>query len=236
MRRSPFHEAEQRHSPRGYTVYNHMLFPTHYDDFEAEYWHLLKHVTLWDVAVERCLEISGRDVLFDVQCDAGTYIRSLCVDIGDALAVGAHLQDLRRTRAGMLTESMAVTLQHLRDAVEEQKAGDESHLRSMIHPKEVLFGQMPKIEVKDSAVDAICHGAGLAVPGIVALDDNIAKGDTVVVLTMSGESVGIGTAHMSSEEIMKRSEGIAVDVSRVLMPTGTYTAAWKSSKSQDQQK
>ncbi|HJX04581.1 MAG TPA: RNA-guided pseudouridylation complex pseudouridine synthase subunit Cbf5 [Thermoplasmata archaeon] len=182
------------------------------------------------------LEISGRDVLFDVQCDAGTYIRSLCVDIGDALAVGAHLQDLRRTRAGMLTESMAVTLQHLRDAVEEQKAGDESHLRSMIHPKEVLFGQMPKIEVKDSAVDAICHGAGLAVPGIVALDDNIAKGDTVVVLTMSGESVGIGTAHMSSEEIMKRSEGIAVDVSRVLMPTGTYTAAWKSSKSQDQQK
>ena len=61
LRRSPFYEAEQRHSPRGYTVYNHMLFPTHYDDFETEYWHLLNHVTLWDVAVERCLEISGRD-------------------------------------------------------------------------------------------------------------------------------------------------------------------------------
>ncbi len=63
LRRSPFYEAEQRHSPRGYTVYNHMLFPTHYDDFEAEYWHLLKHVTLWDVAVERCLEVSGKDGL-----------------------------------------------------------------------------------------------------------------------------------------------------------------------------
>jgi glycine cleavage system aminomethyltransferase T len=63
LRRSPFYEAEQRHGPRGYTVYNHMLFPTHYDDFEAEYWHLLKHVTLWDVAVERCLEVSGRDGL-----------------------------------------------------------------------------------------------------------------------------------------------------------------------------
>lgn len=61
LRRSPFYEAEQRHSPRGYTVYNHMLFPTNYDDFEAEYWHLLNHVTLWDVAVERCLEVSGRD-------------------------------------------------------------------------------------------------------------------------------------------------------------------------------
>jgi glycine cleavage system aminomethyltransferase T len=63
LRRSPFYEAEQRHGPRGYTVYNHMLFPTNYDDFEAEYWHLLNHVTLWDVAVERCLEVSGRDGL-----------------------------------------------------------------------------------------------------------------------------------------------------------------------------
>jgi len=61
LRRSPFYEAEQRFSPRGYTVYNHMLFPINFDDFEAEYWHLLNHVTLWDVAVERCLEVSGKD-------------------------------------------------------------------------------------------------------------------------------------------------------------------------------
>jgi glycine cleavage system aminomethyltransferase T len=63
LRRSPFYEAEQRHSPLGYTVYNHMLFPIRFDDFEAEYWHLLNHVTLWDVAVERCVEISGPDGL-----------------------------------------------------------------------------------------------------------------------------------------------------------------------------
>jgi glycine cleavage system aminomethyltransferase T len=61
LRRSPFFEAEQRYAPKGYTVYNHMLFPICFDDFEAEYWHLLNHVTLWDVAVERCLEISGPD-------------------------------------------------------------------------------------------------------------------------------------------------------------------------------
>ena len=63
LRRSPFYEAEQRYSPRGYTVYNHMLFPINFAEFEAEYWHLLNHVTLWDVAVERCLEISGPDGL-----------------------------------------------------------------------------------------------------------------------------------------------------------------------------
>ena len=61
LRRSPFYEAEQRYGPKGYTVYNHMLFPIRFDDFEAEYWHLLNHVTLWDVAVERCLEVSGPD-------------------------------------------------------------------------------------------------------------------------------------------------------------------------------
>src|SRR6266508_6001698 len=61
LRRSPYYEAEQRHGPLGYTVYNHMLFPIRFDEFDAEYWHLLRHVTVWDVAVERCLEISGRD-------------------------------------------------------------------------------------------------------------------------------------------------------------------------------
>jgi glycine cleavage system aminomethyltransferase T len=61
LRRSPFYEAEQRYGPKGYTVYNHMLFPIRFDDLETEYWHLLEHVTIWDVAVERCLEISGPD-------------------------------------------------------------------------------------------------------------------------------------------------------------------------------
>ena len=61
LRRSPFFEATQRYGPRGYTVYNHTLFPINFDDFEAEYRHLLEAVTLWDVAVERNLEVKGRD-------------------------------------------------------------------------------------------------------------------------------------------------------------------------------
>ena len=63
LKRSPFFEAEQRYSPKGYTVYNHTLFPIRYDEFEAEYWHLLRHVTLWDVGVERNVEVSGPDGL-----------------------------------------------------------------------------------------------------------------------------------------------------------------------------
>ncbi len=61
LRRTPFFDATQRWGARGYTVYNHMLFPICFDDLEAEYWHLVNHVTLWDVAVERQVEITGRD-------------------------------------------------------------------------------------------------------------------------------------------------------------------------------
>lgn len=182
------------------------------------------------------IEISGRDVLFKTDCEAGTYIRSLCVDIGDAIALGAHLQDLRRTRAGELTEDDAVSLHDLKDAFEEHKAGNSAALRKMLLPKEVLLAQMPKIEIKDSAVDAICHGANLAIPGIVSLDEHIRKGGTVAVMTLSGEGVALGRPLMDSEEVMKRSEGFAVDISRVFMPTGTYARSWGSSAQENQQK
>jgi len=60
-RRTPYHEATQRHDPKGFTVYNHMYFPIRFDSFEEEFETLLTGVTLWDVAVERCLEIGGPD-------------------------------------------------------------------------------------------------------------------------------------------------------------------------------
>jgi aminomethyltransferase len=60
-RRTPYFEATQRYGPKGFTVYNHMYFPIRFDTFENEFETLLTAVTLWDVSVERCLEISGPD-------------------------------------------------------------------------------------------------------------------------------------------------------------------------------
>jgi glycine cleavage system aminomethyltransferase T len=60
-RRTPYHEATQKHDPKGFTVYNHMYFPIRFESFEEEFETLLTGVTLWDVAVERCLEIGGPD-------------------------------------------------------------------------------------------------------------------------------------------------------------------------------
>jgi aminomethyltransferase len=61
LRRSPFFEATQRYGAKAYTVYNHMLFPIRFAELEEEYWHLINHVTLWDVSVERQVEITGPD-------------------------------------------------------------------------------------------------------------------------------------------------------------------------------
>jgi glycine cleavage system T protein len=61
LRRTPFYEATQRHGPKGFTVYNHMFFPICYDDLETEYERLLNDVTVWDVSVERQVEITGPD-------------------------------------------------------------------------------------------------------------------------------------------------------------------------------
>lgn len=61
LRRSPYFEATQKYGCRSYTVYNHTFLPSYYDDPETEYWHLLEHVALWDVGVERQVEVSGPD-------------------------------------------------------------------------------------------------------------------------------------------------------------------------------
>ncbi len=61
LRRTPYFAATQRYGARGYTVYNHMLFPINYGDLETEYWNLINNVTIWDVSVERQVEITGPD-------------------------------------------------------------------------------------------------------------------------------------------------------------------------------
>ncbi len=61
LRRTPYFSATQRHGAQAYTVYNHMFFPINYGDLEAEYHALLNDVTLWDVSVERNVEITGPD-------------------------------------------------------------------------------------------------------------------------------------------------------------------------------
>lgn len=176
----------------------------------------------------KILEIEKRDVLFRVSCEAGTYIRTLCTDIGIILGTKAHMQELRRVRTCNFKEDDSITLHQLKDAFifwKENK--DEKELRKIIFPMEKTLEHLKKIIIRDSAVDAICHGANLAVPGILQLDEKIKKEDIVAILTLKGEGVAYGKALMNSDEILSANEGVAVDTERVLMNIGTYPSAWK---------
>lgn len=173
------------------------------------------------------IEIEGSSVLFRVGCEAGTYIRKLCHDIGLALGCGGHMQELRRTKAGPFTEKTLVTLQDLKDAyVFWQEDGDESELRRVIRPMESAVSHLPKIILRDSAVDAICSGASLSVPGITSLDSGLTKGDLAALFTLKGELIALAKAKMSTEEILKASTGIAATSTRVMMEAGTYPKGW----------
>lgn len=175
-------------------------------------------------------EIKGKDVLFRVGCEAGTYIRTLCHDIGEALGCGAHMAELRRTRAGPFNERNGdlVNLHDLTDAyhfwVED---GDESYLRNAIKPMEVAADHLPQIFIKDSAVEAICQGAKLAAGGISMLSKGIKRGDLVAIKSLKGELVASGIALASTEEIMNADSGLVVNTNKVFMQPGVYPMAWK---------
>lgn len=171
------------------------------------------------------LDINGKDVLFKVRCEAGTYIRRLIDDIGKDLKCGAHMAELRRTRAGIFSEGAAFTMHELKDAWEIYKeTGDEKRLREIIKPLESVLDaiKIKRLVVKDSAVNKICNGAFVGVNGIAQLDENVRKGDRVVVVTLKGEAAAIATALMDSSEIKKADHGLAAKTDRVLMRLNTY--------------
>jgi len=192
--------------------------------------------TIYELEV---LEQNGNLFLIRCLCQSGTYIRKLIYDIGEVLSVGATMVELRRTRVGPITERPErdgdvgglVTLHDLNDAVYRLKnEGDESRIRALVRPVEACISGIKRVVIKDAAVDAICHGAMLAVPGVVSLSPGIRKGETVVLLSGKGELVAIAEAGMATEEVVTSKKGIAFPVKRVIMESGTYPKLWKTQK------
>jgi H/ACA ribonucleoprotein complex subunit 4 len=178
------------------------------------------------------LEMEERNVLFKVGCEAGTYIRKLCYDVGEALGCGAHMQELRRTRAGPFTEDESlVTLHDILYLFNQwQETKNEALLRKFVYPMEKALQLMPKIYVRDSAVDALCHGAHLTAPGVLSLDSGIKIDDPVAVFTQKGEAVTIAKAAVSSEKMLKMDHGFVAKTQRVLMPRGMYPKMWRGNQ------
>lgn len=178
------------------------------------------------------IEMNERNVLFKVGCEAGTYIRKLCYDVGEVLGCGAHMQELRRTRVGPFIEDESlVTLHDVSYLFNQwQETKDENILRKFVSPMEKALNLLPRIHVRDSAVDALCHGAHLTAPGVLSLDAKIKIGDTVAVFTQKGEAVTLAKAVVSSEKMLKMVHGFVAKTQRVLMPRGLYPKKWRGSK------
>jgi len=186
----------------------------------------LRIKTIFDIEV---LEIDYPFVLMRIHCEHGTYVRKLIHDIGEILGVGAHMRELRRIRTGPFKENSTLrTMHELSEALYiYRELGDESKLKEVILPMEYGISHLPKVVILDGAVEAITHGADLAVPGIAMLHEGIRRGDTVAILTLKGELVAVGQALRATEEIIQMNKGIVVKTKRVLMPRGVYPRMWK---------
>ena len=176
------------------------------------------------------LEQKERLLLVRVLCEAGTYIRKLFYDIGEVLGPGATMIELRRSRVHQFDESQhLVTMHELADAFafwEEEK--DDSKLMKLIQPVEHALSEIKSVVIRDSAVDAMCHGAQLAIPGVLEITQYLKKGDLVGVYTLKGEIVALAEALMSESEIEESVKGYAFETKRIIMQPSTYPKSWRT--------
>ncbi|MDA4112308.1 MAG: RNA-guided pseudouridylation complex pseudouridine synthase subunit Cbf5, partial [Thaumarchaeota archaeon] len=155
------------------------------------------------------MEQFGNLLLLRILCEAGTYIRKLVYDVGEIISVGATMAELRRTRVCQLDESDLVRLHDLYEANEIFKESkNETRLRELVRPIEFAVSFLKQIKIKDSAVESICQGAQLAIPGVVSISRGIQKGEVVRITTGKGELVAIAEAQLEEKEIISQEHGL----------------------------
>jgi H/ACA ribonucleoprotein complex subunit 4 len=170
----------------------------------------------------KLLDVKGQDILFKVGCEAGTYIRKLVHDMGQALGTGAHMAELRRSKAGPFHEDDSKTLQDLTDQFHYYNNKKENHLKEIILPIENGVKHLAKIWVLDTAVWGLCNGQSLKVPGIAKVETDIQVDESVAVMTLKNELVMVGKVKMISKKMISEERGVAVKPEQVFMPDNTY--------------
>ena len=180
--------------------------------------------TLHEVDVH---ERERRHVVISISCDAGTYIRTWARDLGLLLGTPVGLIELRRTHSGHFSEDSTVTMQQLADAVWLwQVKEDPTALERVLRPVEELLVGMPRVFVKDGAAAAVCHGAPLLRPGVIAIDHGLANGDEVRLLTLKGEAVALARMQVDGARLAEMKTGEVAKSTTVLMEVDTYPRGW----------
>lgn len=166
--------------------------------------------------------------IFWTSCQAGTYIRTQCVHLGYYTGTGAHMLELRRVRSGALKEDNTMVTMH--DVIDAQwmydNFADETYLRRVIMPLEVLLVGYKRIVIKDTSVNSICYGAQLMLPGVLRYEEGIEIGKEVVLITTKGEAIALAIAQMTTSVIATCDHGTVAKIKRVIMDRDLYPRKW----------
>jgi tRNA pseudouridine55 synthase len=167
-----------------------------------------RSVTIRSLAM---LSFEDRDATFDIVCSKGTYIRSLCADIGNRIGCGAHLLQLERRQSGPFRIEDAISISALEELVASDKA--ESKLYSL---DQVLSG-LPVVQANDQAATRFCHGMPLSRRGILGLPEGLNREDLVRVHDPAGKLVGIGRAAMDRDAMESDPAEYCIKIEKVLI-------------------
>lgn len=165
------------------------------------------------------LESESEYVLFRADVDAGTYVRKLCFDIGEALGVGASMIELRRTSSGAFDERSCVTLNRLAYLLKVEK--NEEEASRFFIPVEVALPEFPVLVVRESAVKNLYNGAPLMAPGVVCVSNDVKAEGQALVYSESGELIEVALSKRGKEEILQAHSGVVAVPIRVLDPRVT---------------
>uniref|UniRef100_A0A8C2HX49 H/ACA ribonucleoprotein complex subunit DKC1 n=1 Tax=Cyprinus carpio TaxID=7962 RepID=A0A8C2HX49_CYPCA len=134
----------------------------------------------------------------------------------------------RLVRSGVMGEKDNLVTMH--DVLDAQwqfdHNKDETYLRRVIYPLEKLLISHKRIVMKDSAVNAICYGAKIMLPGVLRYEDGIEVNQDIVVITTKGEAICTAVALMTTAVISTCDHGVVAKIKRVIMERDTYPRKW----------
>jgi len=150
------------------------------------------------------------DVTFDVVCSKGTYVRTLCADIGELLGAGGHLASLERRRVGRFCIEEAMSLDELAGLA------DRGAVETRLYTLAAALADLPALHVDRDAVEGLCHGVAVPVSRVVSSEGAWMAGAFVRLLSPDGRLVGIGKAPCSAEELKQAHPGTMIKLEKVL--------------------
>lgn len=155
---------------------------------------------------------------FEVGCEAGTYIRKLCHDMGEYLKVGGHMAQLRRIQAGPFKISESVTLEKVRENYRKyMKTKKDVYIKNIILPPESAVEHLPFVYVDSGAIPRIKNGSPVFAPGVLAYTSNLQKNSVTAIFDANKNLIAIGVSQLDAKEMEKAEKGMAIKTDVVLI-------------------